>query len=129
MTDADTDAVPEEPPVTSKAVTLQSGVSVKEFKRLFCGKHALFSTGQQQCAYEFLCFLREDLEKRMGAASASDPAMSALKFTTETKIQCTECGQVKYHQDQASDLSLPMTEAGDTSLTQCMTDWQNSNVR
>ena len=91
------------------AVNLQPGVAPRLFKKLIAGPHPLFSGTQQQCAYEYMGHLREQLQRQESALRERGVDVAEdMAFYTNNRIECLQCNHVKYKTTKAYDLALPM---------------------
>ncbi|KAJ2805588.1 ubiquitin C-terminal hydrolase Ubp14, partial [Coemansia helicoidea] len=91
------------------AAAHQAGISPAHFKAAIAADHAEFATMRQQDAFEFLQHLTKqvDVAERAVAGGAQSPT-SVFAFTTEERLQCQACHGVRYRQQPATSLSLPV---------------------
>ncbi|TPX51477.1 hypothetical protein SeMB42_g00703 [Synchytrium endobioticum] len=82
----------------------QESITPAMFKRFIGKDHVEFSTMRQQDAYEFFQHLIRTVEQKE-RASGQDPT-SIFKCKLEQRLQCTECGKVRYKKDSAADIAL-----------------------
>ncbi|GAV49813.1 hypothetical protein ZYGR_0R00540 [Zygosaccharomyces rouxii] len=87
------------------------GIRPKSFKKCVGQSHEEFSSGRQQDSMEFLGYLVDVLDKKI-FKNGSNPN-DLMKFTMEDRLQCTNCGKVKYSSEAAESLQLPMPENND----------------
>ncbi|KIJ46150.1 hypothetical protein M422DRAFT_206385 [Sphaerobolus stellatus SS14] len=101
-----TDAEPE--PV------FQAGVKPGMFKALVGKGHEEFSTMRQQDAEEFFGHLLKVLRQHSKKVGAGEDPTDIFRFAMEQRLQCTECGGVRYRTDEHDDLSVavPAIEDG-----------------
>ncbi|KAJ2083687.1 ubiquitin C-terminal hydrolase Ubp14 [Coemansia sp. RSA 988] len=87
----------------------QRGISPVHFKAAIAKDHYEFSTMRQQDAFEFLQHLTKqvDIVERGVAGGAQNPT-KVLDFTTEERLQCTECKKVRYKTQPSNSVSLPV---------------------
>lgn len=87
------------------------GIRPKSFKRCIGQTHEEFSSGRQQDAMEFLGYLVDVLDKNIFKNSANPNDL--MKFVMEDRLQCSKCTKVKYSQETAESLQLPLPENDD----------------
>ncbi|GAA5953514.1 hypothetical protein JCM21900_006188 [Sporobolomyces salmonicolor] len=106
-TDALTGAVDPSAPAGEQKplVHFQEGIKPSQFKALVGKDHAEFSTMKQQDAGEFLAYLLEFIRRASKQQGTEDPT-GAFGFAMEERLQCAECGGVRY-KTQAQEL-LPV---------------------
>lgn len=93
---------------TSKpTLTFQEGIRPIMFKSLVGKGHAEFSTMKQQDAGEFLRHLLEMVKKSAISAGEIDPT-TIFGFATEERLECRECGGVRYKTGEEENLDLPV---------------------
>jgi ubiquitin carboxyl-terminal hydrolase 5/13 len=83
----------------------QSGISPAMLKDLVGKDHPEFSTMRQQDVFEFIdYFLKLADQKEINDRKQSP--VRGFEFTTEQRLQCTECHRVKYKSTNESALPL-----------------------
>ncbi|TFK33774.1 ubiquitinyl hydrolase [Crucibulum laeve] len=119
---------------TSPTPVFQVGIKPTGFKALIGKGHEEFSTMRQQDSEEFfshlISVLRRDMVKHKDR-SDQDPTQ-IFAYATEQRLQCSECGKVRYRTDTTDVLSIPVpaNEKGkdadgktlyeDVQLTDCL---------
>lgn len=108
---------PSEPKTTnplahdSPTPVFQEGVRPMTFKALIGKGHEEFSTMRQQDSEEFFTHfvtsLRRQLKKDGKEGTPEDPT-EAFRFGLEQRLQCGECGKVRYRVDGSDVLSIPV---------------------
>ncbi|KAI5306922.1 hypothetical protein KEM56_006440 [Ascosphaera pollenicola] len=83
----------------------QKGLSPAMFKHLVGRGHEEFSTMRQQDAFEFLQHLFKIINLSKHSDGLYDPTDS-FRFAMEQKLQCLQCGKVKYKLDVQDNLSV-----------------------
>ena len=71
----------------------QDGIKPSSFKLFFGKGHPDFSSNKQQDAFEYLTYLLEKIQKE--DKKNFDP-IKLFQFDMETRMECTECHNVKY---------------------------------
>ncbi|KAJ1729080.1 ubiquitin C-terminal hydrolase Ubp14 [Coemansia biformis] len=91
------------------AAAHQRGISPVHFKAAIAADHPEFATMRQQDAFEFLQHLTKqvDVAERAVAGGTQSPT-SVFDFTTEERLQCQCCKRVRYKQQRATSVSLPV---------------------
>ncbi|KZO89749.1 ubiquitinyl hydrolase [Calocera viscosa TUFC12733] len=97
--------------------TFQAGLKPTMFKALVGASHPEFSTMRQQDASEFLTYLLQ-LMRRDAQRKSLNPSMEPphiFEFSTEQRLQCTNCGGVRYRLDENELISVnvPVRETGE----------------
>ncbi|KII83872.1 hypothetical protein PLICRDRAFT_46628 [Plicaturopsis crispa FD-325 SS-3] len=95
----------------------QAGVRPGGFKALVGKGHAEFATMKQQDAEEFFGWLVTVLRrqaKKAGRPAEAEPT-EAFAFGMEQRLECSECGRVRYRVDSVDNVSLavPARETAD----------------
>ncbi|KAJ1723015.1 ubiquitin C-terminal hydrolase Ubp14 [Coemansia erecta] len=87
----------------------QQGIPPAQFKMAIAKDHYEFSTMRQQDAFEFLQHLAKQVNivERSVAGGANDPT-KVFDFSTEERLQCSECSRVRYKTQKVSSASLPV---------------------
>ncbi|KAI0344363.1 ubiquitinyl hydrolase [Trametopsis cervina] len=89
----------------------QEGVRPMMFKTLIGKGHEEFSTMRQQDSEEFFSHLvtalRRQLKKNGEEGTAKDPT-DVFRFGVEQRLQCGDCGKVRYRVDGSDVLSVPV---------------------
>ena len=108
---------PSEPKTTnplahdSPIPVFQEGVKPMMFKALIGKGHEEFSTMRQQDSEEFFTHfvtsLRRQLKKEGQEGTPEDPT-EVFRFGLEQRLQCGECGKVRYRVDGSDVLSIPV---------------------
>ncbi|KDQ51372.1 hypothetical protein JAAARDRAFT_41222 [Jaapia argillacea MUCL 33604] len=94
----------------SPTPVFQEGVKPSGFKALIGKGHEEFSTMRQQDSEEFFTHLITVLRrhaKKMGAAVDGEPT-EIFAFGMEQKLQCGQCGKVRYRVDAMDSVSVPV---------------------
>jgi ubiquitin carboxyl-terminal hydrolase 5/13 len=91
----------------SPADAFQAGLRPAGFKALLGRGHAEFGSMRQQDAEEFLSFLLDAL-RRDARRTAPNPALDAFRFGTQSRLECRSCHGVRYREDAADVLSIPV---------------------
>ncbi|KAJ3327066.1 hypothetical protein HDU76_012384 [Blyttiomyces sp. JEL0837] len=102
------------------------GIAPSMFKTMIAKGHPEFSTMRQQDAQEFLQHMLKIMEQKE-KSNGQDPS-APFKFSLEQRLQCVECGHVKYVVESGStSLQLPIgqdeantTSANDIEYEQCL---------
>ncbi|KAJ3123379.1 hypothetical protein HK100_011626 [Physocladia obscura] len=85
----------------------QDGIAPGMFKTLTSKGHPEFSTMRQQDAQEYFSHILKLVEQKE-RAGGSDPS-KVFKFSMEQRLQCTECGCVRYVKEPATEaLQVPV---------------------
>lgn len=98
--------------------TFQAGIKPTSFKALIGKGHEEFSTMRQQDSEEFLTYLltvlRRDAHKFKERAEPD--ATAIFSYGMEQRLQCNECGKVRYRVDDMDlvSVAVPATEKGKT---------------
>jgi ubiquitin carboxyl-terminal hydrolase 5/13 len=108
---------PSEPKATntlahdSPTPVFQEGIRPMMFKSLIGKGHEEFSTMKQQDSEEFfihfIVSLRKQL-KKTGAEGTTDDPTEVFRFGLEQRLQCSDCGKVRYRVDATDVLSIPV---------------------
>lgn len=77
------------------------------FKTLIGKDHEEFSTMKQQDADEFFKHLLKNIKQSTKATGAEDPT-EIFTFEQEMKLQCGECGGVRYRTEVQESIGLPV---------------------
>ncbi|KAI0089709.1 ubiquitin carboxyl-terminal hydrolase 14 [Irpex rosettiformis] len=102
---------------TPTPVLFQEGVKPMMFKALIGRGHEEFSTMRQQDSEEFFTYfvtsLRRQLKKdgREGREEMEDPTR-VFRFGVEQRLECGECGGVRYRVDGGDVVSVPVPRRG-----------------
>ncbi|KAI5284786.1 hypothetical protein KEM54_001072 [Ascosphaera aggregata] len=83
----------------------QKGLSPSMLKHLVGRGHEEFSTMRQQDAFEFLQHLFKLISLSKHSDGLCDPVES-FRFALEQRLQCLDCGKVKYKVDEQDNLSI-----------------------
>ncbi|KAI0686470.1 ubiquitinyl hydrolase [Cytidiella melzeri] len=96
----------------------QEGVKPMMFKALIGKGHEEFSTMKQQDSEEFfthfITALRRELKKTGTEGTSTDPT-EAFRFGLEQRLQCGDCGKVRYRVDGSDVLSIPVPKRDATA--------------
>ncbi|KAJ3229576.1 hypothetical protein HDU81_005241 [Chytriomyces hyalinus] len=94
-------------PTSSQPGAGQDGIAPAMFKTLTSKGHSEFSTMRQQDAQEYLSHILKLIEQKE-RAGGQDPSR-VFKFGMEQRLQCVECGCVRYVKEPATEaLQLPV---------------------
>ncbi|KAJ2233934.1 ubiquitin C-terminal hydrolase Ubp14 [Coemansia sp. RSA 1722] len=87
----------------------QRGIPPAQFKAAISKDHYEFSTMRQQDAFEFFQHLNKqvNIAERPVAGGSRDPT-KVFDFSTEERLQCTQCKKVRYKIQRVSSVSLPV---------------------
>ena len=98
----------------STAPAFQEGIKPIMFKTLIGKDHEEFSTMKQQDADEFFKHLLKSIKQSTRAGGAEDPTQ-VFTFEQEMKLQCGECGGVRYRTEvqESIGLSVPIVPKKD----------------
>lgn len=91
----------------STAPAFQEGIKPLMFKTLIGKDHEEFSTMKQQDADEFFKHLLKSIKQSTKATGAADPT-EIFTFEQEMKLQCGECGGVRYRMETQESIGLPV---------------------
>lgn len=98
------------------------GIRPKSFKKCVGQSHQEFSSERQQDAMEFLGYFVDVLDKNMFKNGFNPNDL--MKFAMEDRLQCVNCGKVKYSSEAAESIQLPMPENDDPQdLVQIITQY------
>ncbi|GAA5968215.1 hypothetical protein JCM11641_003774 [Rhodosporidiobolus odoratus] len=89
------------------AVHFQEGIKPSMFKALVGKDHAEFSTMKQQDAGEFVVHLLEYV-RRAAKQLGTDEPTSIFDWAVEERLQCSECGGVRYKTQGQELLPIPV---------------------
>ncbi|KAJ1645197.1 ubiquitin C-terminal hydrolase Ubp14 [Coemansia asiatica] len=87
----------------------QRGIPPAQFKSAIAKDHYEFSTMRQQDAFEFFQHLNKQVNiiERSVASGSRDPT-KVFDYSTEERIQCTQCKKVRCKIQRAISASLPV---------------------
>lgn len=88
----------------SVEVPHQRGLAPAMFKHLIGRGHEEFSTMRQQDAFEFLLHLFKMIT--LSNADKSANPVKSFRFVLEQRLQCLECGKVRYRYDEQDNISI-----------------------
>ncbi|GMM55236.1 ubiquitin-specific protease [Maudiozyma humilis] len=91
------------------------GIKPRSFKKCVAGSHEEFCSGRQQDAMEFLAYMISQLDtKYFDKATQSDNTVSnpndLFRFSMEDRLQCQNCGKVKYTYGTEEAIQVPLVE-------------------
>lgn len=92
--------------VEVKDVIFQDGIKPSMFKSLIGKNHEEFSTMKQQDAEEFFKHLLETLHRH--ERSTEDDLTNLFRFENEIRLECLECGGVRYRVEEGESVGLPV---------------------
>ena len=103
---------PATPTPTPDAVMpiFQEGVRPAGFKVLLGKGHEEFSTMRQQDSEEFFDYFIQSVRrqlKKTGSENGADPT-EVFRFGTEQRLECGECGKVRYMVEGGDVVSVPV---------------------
>ncbi|EED23612.1 ubiquitin C-terminal hydrolase, putative [Talaromyces stipitatus ATCC 10500] len=98
--DSDVSVQPDSPEVPH-----QRGLAPAMFKHLIGRGHEEFSTMRQQDAFELLLHLFKLITLSRHSESLANPVES-FRFVLEQRLQCLDCGKVRYKYDEQDNISL-----------------------
>lgn len=95
------------------------GIKPRSFKKCIAGSHEEFCSGRQQDAMEFLSYMIGQLDtkyfnKVASQSGSADDTMTnpndLFRFSMEDRLQCQNCGKVKYTYGTEEALQVPLVE-------------------
>ncbi|KAJ1952426.1 ubiquitin C-terminal hydrolase Ubp14 [Linderina pennispora] len=86
--------------------TVQTGIAPSQFKAAVARDHYEFASMRQQDAFEFWLFLMKQINV-MERTGGPDPSR-VFDFVTEERLQCMACKKVRYSEQLASSVTLPV---------------------
>lgn len=95
------------PEVKAPPPAFQEGIRPIMFKSLVGKGHVEFSTMKQQDAGEFLRHLLEMIKNSAKASGEEEPT-SVFGFAMEERLECKDCGGVRYKTGEEESLDLPV---------------------
>lgn len=101
----------------------QRGVSPRMLKELVGRGHSEFASMRQQDAAEYLTYFSDTLEK-VEKRFAKD-SLSAMKFSTETRLQCDKCFKVRYTTENDQQMLIVPVPKSAESLIECLQAWRS----
>ncbi|GAA6062256.1 hypothetical protein JCM10212_001770 [Sporobolomyces blumeae] len=87
-------------------VRFQEGIKPSMFKALVGKDHPEFSTMKQQDAGEFFAHLVEFIQRSSKQSGEEDVSKPTFGFELEERLECRECGGVRYKTQQQENLSI-----------------------
>uniref|UniRef100_A0A7S1KP08 Ubiquitin carboxyl-terminal hydrolase n=1 Tax=Percolomonas cosmopolitus TaxID=63605 RepID=A0A7S1KP08_9EUKA len=86
----------------------QHGITPRSFKNVIGRDHPEFSTNRQQDAIEYFQYLMSKIDQNERGMNASDDPVDIFKFKMESRWECTQSHNVKYTDEEALNLNLPV---------------------
>uniref|UniRef100_A0A093VLV7 ubiquitinyl hydrolase 1 n=1 Tax=Talaromyces marneffei PM1 TaxID=1077442 RepID=A0A093VLV7_TALMA len=90
---------------SSVEVPHQRGLAPAMFKHLIGRGHDEFSTMRQQDAFEFLLHLFKVITLSSRTGISANPVES-FRFVLEQRLECLDCGKVRYKYDEQDNISV-----------------------
>lgn len=105
-------------PTGGKGDDYQAGIKPTMFKQVVGDGHPEFATQRQQDAYEFLLWVMDMADTKLGLE-----LNQGFKWLLALKVVCQQCHHGSRRRELVDTVSVPLPEGGDTTLASAFAQW------
>ncbi|KRX02624.1 UBA-like protein [Pseudocohnilembus persalinus] len=97
----------------------QDGLKIYDAKKLIAQKNVEFQSNKMQDALEYFQHFLQFIQKQEKQFKLGD-STEVFKFKSSNRLQCTSCNGVKYIENQAQELKIPVRSPNEQEMAQIL---------